>query len=657
MPATSSPTLLEPPSPAAFNYTALLLVAVSSLSLLVTDHLGMVTPGDFLQGGLLVCMLFFVPDLLAGRSGARWWESTVVWTIILLLLTALAGAFFARRVFAAYLLLAPGTLLLLRGKSRRPPLKGAPVLAGVALGGLCVFVYFSLYGRGYHSWLFTEFATIGGGVLDTYFHAAISESIHQLGVPSTSIDGSPYLQYHWFSHWLLGGLARGVGVNSFVFYHLFYPAIFVPLGLKMLYHFGRTFGPSLAERTDYTLLFVVGAALFFALPLPPLVAGHPFLGESQCLALCLVIAHAILLRRFAARPGTTGGWLTILLASFILGCLLSFTKISTGFVWLGALAPLYVLRVPRRYWWSALLFALIPVLVVSFVLLLDRESASVTLADRINNIFDGAGRLFFLAWVPVMLLVLRPAVPAVSASRSAVRHWGEAPFAPVLVLGAVWVLGCLGALAGSTWPPDVVYFVLPGILLSFPVWLTLVGRVADSLPDRARGWWASLLLLVVVVCTPRIFGGLLLARQSHTEAHQPKRKYLLRRQFIGELHKLSAYSTGAPGRQSTEVFRAGSQGAMIGIEQGQDWFWANGPHELASSFLVPAIAGTPMVAGVSRELLESDYTYYSVANYRKTPFPPVADGRDLLARARKLGYDSVIVFRADGNELKRVIID
>jgi len=174
MPATPSPTLPEPSSPAAFNFAALLLLAVSSLSLLVTDHFGLVSAGHFLGGGLLVCLLFFIPDLLAGRRGARWWESPAVWTIIVLVLAALVGSLLGRWSTAVYL----GVVLLLpwvlrrKGAARRPS-GWLSLTVGFGLVGLCGFVYLSLYGRGYHSWVFTESAVVGGGVLDTYFHASV----------------------------------------------------------------------------------------------------------------------------------------------------------------------------------------------------------------------------------------------------------------------------------------------------------------------------------------------------------------------------------------------------------------------------------------------------------------------------------------------------
>lgn len=643
----SDPTASDSYSPraanAALNLDGFLFALAPAVTLLFTDHLGMVGGVNVATAVLLSLFLFVCPDRIANRANVGWWENTTVWTLLLLTATAVVGPLlsyahaWAPGLCLVFLLLIFG----FPGNTRRWSFSGWLPTTGLLL--TVAFLYFGLYGKGYHHWLFTEAAALGKGVLDTYYHAAISESILHLGVPSSSIDGSPFLRYHWLSHVLFGRLAATIGVNSFSFYHLFYPALFVPLGVKFLYHFGRGF-TSRQTTMRLPLVFAVATFAFYALPLSPLTGLQPFIGESQLLALLIVFAHALFLKNFADRTVKSGAdWVVVLLGSFLFGALLSFTKISTGFVWLGALAPLFLLHVPpRKWWWSLPPFLLLPVLIVLFVLVTSRSGADVSLTERMRNVLGNGGQLVFLAWVPLLLLVVQPALRLPEGwGWSRLRAAATPATAPALVLLAVWVLGAIGALAGSSWPPDVMYFVLPGVFLSFPLWLGLTERLLA----RYNGYWRKAVGVFVIVATlvssPQIVGGFVLAKED-AASKQPDERTDLRRQFLRELYALS---------------QENNENMYVAIPTGEAWFWSAGPHELASPLLVPAVSGRPMVAGISQELYESGYRYYSVATY-KNPRMPVADPAELLPDLRAAAAGAkLVVFKARDGKIVRELTE
>lgn len=67
---------------------------------------------------------------------------------------------------------------------------------------------------------------------DTIFHISISNMITNYGIPSTGLDSTPYVSYHFGTHLLFGALKRFTGNNIFFFYHIVYAPIFIGLFYK-----------------------------------------------------------------------------------------------------------------------------------------------------------------------------------------------------------------------------------------------------------------------------------------------------------------------------------------------------------------------------------------------------------------------------------------
>lgn len=626
-----------------FNWSSLLLSIIPFITLLFTNHLETVSFSHCVNGIALITILLFGPDFLVKRSQNLQLKSVEIWTVILLLALAIIGPLTSKYTNHGY------SILLLIGIASRllsrpiKPIVTKPNWAGTTfIVFLCFFTYFSLYGKGYHKWFFTESAAIGGGIIDTYFHAAIAESIHQMGVVSTSIDGTPYFQYHWFSHWLLGGLSQGIGINSFAFYNLFYPALFVPLGLKMFYCSYRQFSKlGLLGHRENPIAFAVSLILFYSLPIIPSVNIQPFIGESQCIAWIFVTGHiALLINTLQVKKTNNKQTTLIILTSFAFGLLISFTKISTGFVWLGALSILFVARVPKRMWiWSIPLFLTIPLLILKYILILDRNVASTSLIERVNNLFGKSDQFFFLFWVPILLVISRHVIkwPRWKLSISSLQNSRDTNLLSLILLIGVWVLGWVGAIAASSWRPDVMYFVLPGLLLSLPIWTELIDKLIRSYTPRVQIISATIVISAIVFSTPRIFGGLVLAQQEYTAVTNIEENSLQRIAFIKLLNQIRSKN---------------DKNILIAISSEESWFWDAQPHKLATSFLIPAISGVPMVAGVPKDILNSDYQYYSVADYKKTPHPPVVQPENLANQLpESVANRQLIKIYWNGNEM------
>jgi hypothetical protein len=66
--------------------------------------------------------------------------------------------------------------------------------------------------------LFVERIYVGGAHLDTLFHASISQMIETYGIPSTGLDGLPYLHYHFGSHWIFAQFSKLIHMDPINFY-------------------------------------------------------------------------------------------------------------------------------------------------------------------------------------------------------------------------------------------------------------------------------------------------------------------------------------------------------------------------------------------------------------------------------------------------------
>ncbi len=111
---------------------------------------------------------------------------------------------------------------------------------------------------------------LGLAGIDPIFHASISHMIQTYGIPSTGIDGLPYIHYHWGSHWIFAQLSKLIQINPFHFYMLCYPIIFVSLffysillfivKLRNFYHI-----PEDSEQTLFKChTFIIFAAAFIS---------------------------------------------------------------------------------------------------------------------------------------------------------------------------------------------------------------------------------------------------------------------------------------------------------------------------------------------------------------------------------------------------------
>ncbi len=80
--------------------------------------------------------------------------------------------------------------------------------------------------------LFKEEILTGDAFVDSLFHSSFANMIKTYNMPSTGLDGVPYIPYHFFSHWLFARFSSISNMNTLDFYQMGYQIIFIPLILK-----------------------------------------------------------------------------------------------------------------------------------------------------------------------------------------------------------------------------------------------------------------------------------------------------------------------------------------------------------------------------------------------------------------------------------------
>ena len=197
--------------------------------------------------GLSLFLIFFPEalDLLRlRRKDPKYWYNLKPLNLMLgLLLLIILGAIVSV-VNLLYLVSAFGILLFVfflyfhlrylhKGKYFLVILMFALALSGWAIG--------VLWGRNLLNPLYLERMALGKIPIDAVFHSSVVSMIKAHWIPSTGLDGVPYLQYHWGSHYIFAQISKLLNLNSVDFYNLAYPVIFTPFIIRSFIYFIEIF--------------------------------------------------------------------------------------------------------------------------------------------------------------------------------------------------------------------------------------------------------------------------------------------------------------------------------------------------------------------------------------------------------------------------------
>lgn len=198
------------------------------------------------------------------------------------------------------------------------------------------------YNSGYQNPLFMERIVSGEAQIDTIFHSALSFIFLNTHIPSTALNATPYVHYHYGSHIIFAGLSNLVNVKPIVFYNIFYPIVFVPFFLKSILMLSNSvLKKKLNNLKPIILIYSSLVGLLFLLPQTLLSLYLPYISESYTVAISIsfLILYDIM---FMLNSINDTRWILFkILAYSILGLLvLVFFKVSVGYIFLGIISYL-----------------------------------------------------------------------------------------------------------------------------------------------------------------------------------------------------------------------------------------------------------------------------------------------------------------------------
>lgn len=626
--------------PASGSSPSNLITIASSLCLLLFAHysrrglLEVMSPIALVDTFAMAVALISLPTFATthfARSRA-WFQSDAFFTTALLVLLALAGHLLhGQPVWPTVLLWPIATFLICWELFRLSRAVGLLTQAsGLVMMALLALI---LYSRGFHSALFLEKIVLGEAHLDILFHTAISNMFSTVGWSATGFDGAPYYAYHWASHALFAGLRHWApGTTTLTFYNISYPSLFIPLFVKTLFLFANELAEFRGEPHPSLDVAVFVVAFVYSIGLP---AAHPFLSESLCVSLVLsfsFLASVLIYGKSARSP-------SVPFCVYSVGVLLliTFCKISTGFVLCAAMSHLVVRTTPNRRgsWIVVVVGSVIGLL--SYLLVVPKGSdlvirESTSYARRYYNLWrysTGFLTYWLGAVVGMVAGMARRPLTSWSVLRQAVRS-KEALDLEFLVV--MTVAGFGAATVVSSDPSDVYFFGATQLFVSFG-YLILAAQAGCRrlMPcERAR---SVMLFVVVVMClmarpdTAIPIRSDLVGIRSRMEHLSPPQQML--HELVGRL--LDA--DNEPDKQSACVY----------IGPGESWYFDSQSYRpQGAPFVVPALSGIPLIGGVPEKIVNSELVTYGYGQYRLANRPRIRDLEMAKAAAARGGYKLLI---------------
>lgn len=180
---------------------------------------------------------------------------------------------------------------------------------------------------------------------DLFFHSAIAQMIKNYGVPSTGLQGTPYIFYHSGSHWYFAQMSHLLNMPVVRVYTIFYPLVIIPLFFKTFLTFVLALQRELLGRVEFSSMsFAFLSCIFLGIP-PHLysqgvVHTSVLILESQVLSMVFMFALLTMWLSFISRSrviylSQNRAKISLLIITSLLLWWIGYMKISTLFVLLG----------------------------------------------------------------------------------------------------------------------------------------------------------------------------------------------------------------------------------------------------------------------------------------------------------------------------------
>jgi hypothetical protein len=241
-------------------------------------------------------------------------------------------------------------------------------------GLLALWVAGFQYGSTFHHPLYLEKITLGVINHDQIYHTSVTEIIRTYLVPSTGLQGTPYLWYHFGSHILMAMFSDLLDLSALASYNILFPVIIIPLYFRV-----ALFAVKDLARVTFRTEKVVSDWLFWVLFITLTISVIPnefasekwaiwdswIISESYLFSLIfLLLAISLTIAIASESSGTRQILFSVLLAIVLL--VMGLSKISVIIV--GAGAGLFMIARTGRWrtvWGLAMVFIIVAIVAFS----------------------------------------------------------------------------------------------------------------------------------------------------------------------------------------------------------------------------------------------------------------------------------------------------
>jgi len=608
----------------------------------------------------LAATIFCLPDFLCFcfPSKNKWYRTSEFYTGFLIILLGVCGVILSKySAWISFIILPIGIAMAFWEFYRFVRSKSFLTLAaGMAF---MVFMILLFYSQGYHSVLFPEKIILGQAHIDTLFHSSMSNMFSTLGWASTGLNGSPYIPYHWGSHALFAGLKNWTGLGTLMFYNIAYPAVFLPLFIKSLFNFIKRLFIYKGISSFNKLFAISFMMLIYSLPVTLFKLASPIGGESYCIALLFTFLYASILLSYISDPCKNIN--VFFWYSLITFLLISFFKISNGFVCFAGMAYLYL----RTYWnFKSLIKVLLGGIIIStFVYLFVFQFAYIakplSLTGRFQTFWalsDGFVTYFIGAFI-AMIVVLE---------NKAITNWGDLKsvvksreYIDLEILFIITMAGLLGGIFASTHAADVFFFCSIQLFISIPYLILFAQKYFERFraSEKAKTLFLFIIIILSIVSRPDVIKGLsrqieagsrtFVIKGSIAEIIQVKKEMLrltqeqqVLKRFLDELFKLEKVSA--------------KKTKCIYIPQTEKWYYESQKYRPNGSAMVaPAISGIALIGGVPDSILKTSIANYGYYYYKKSGQVMANNINDAKNVAFKKGYAELIEYQFKDGKLRK----
>ena len=477
-----------------------------------------------------------------------------------------------------------------------------------------------------------EAALMGMAHQDTLFHAALAQNLLQASTASIGADGLVPIVYHVFSHRVIGGLTTLWGTEVLHGYAMFLSIIAIPVLIGLLLQSAALIYRPAQIRLDPTVaMFSVLGWLVFG----GAIMWHSYYSsESYTLSLWIVLLVVLLLHH-AVTTDAQGieRWGVIALLALAVG-LAALSKVSVGAVLACAVAAGLLAWGHFRpiAWITALLAGLAPAILVYIAYPVTQDSSAALIKP-----------FAFLRYTkPAVYALLFAGIVTFLAWRHFPRD--HAIRTLVLALGAGMWAGLGASFLINTAAGAQYYFSDPGSWLGLMI-IPLLGLTPKWLTRRRASVQFAIVagfIAVMLVMHDDNLRGVERLERLHTAMTELPDAATLGERAV--LHTATGQAFQAAQAMAGSVDAIWVDGAHAGFWQGQQVCWA-------TSFVLPALVGIPMLNGIIPENFGCEISiYYGFADYDLASGRAQAGSQDaeICTSAAAKGIDRVLAVTSEG---------